>query len=374
VKRLLIAVTMVILLALLLPTAMVSANNPSTAGTSVSIQTGGGSPPIVKCKWEQDTSGYLEDGDQPHAVYTPSDMANSQFNPPMIKDAKKMIQYFAVVTDEEDGGDVAQVYADVFHPEDSPPKYSSNTDPRGRLFKYEVPFTNQAGEYTAADKAAEIAYVNAAYNPHLITFQDGFTLSDVVYELEKGTASLWMGQIEIDYEQPAGYYRVEDYAIDQTSNISEVLINYFEYVAVAGVEVDFSTINYGSVRLGVEKMVTGDTIWDTPLAAAPSPNPATVRNIGNTWAHVTIRQTDMGFGQDGNDNWNVMFDARMGSDDVNKVSYAPNTTVRLPNYLQLSSQDELDLSIVVIKGTSGSTYKGTVVIGATIEPFTAVQE
>jgi len=345
-----------------------------TAGSSVTIQTGGGTDPVVKCKWEQDTTASLEDGDPTHIEYSPDVTANAQFLPPLTKGGKKMIRYFAVVTDAEDGGNVDQVYADVYHPKDSPPPYSTSDDPRGAYFKYEIPFSSLAGDYTAEEKAAEIDFLNDAYNAHLIKFQSGYDIDDIRYELEKGTASLWMGQKEIDYEQPAGDYTVNAYAIDQTSNISEVLVNFFNYVPVAGVEVDFSSVNYGSVRLGVEKMVTGDTVWDTPLDAAPSPNPATVRNIGNTWAHVTIYQTDMGFGKDGNGNWNVMFDARMGSDDINKVSFAPNTTVTLPNYLQLSSQDEIDLSIVVIKGTSGATYTGTLTIGAEIEPFTSIPQ
>jgi hypothetical protein len=349
-----------IFIALALMMALSTFAQPVLAGTtSVTVASGGGNIPIVKCKWEQDLTASLEDGDAPHA------QPGSQFNPPMVKNGKKMIQYFAVVTDEEEGGNVAQVFVDVFHPVGVPAPYSTSTDPRGGLFKYEIPFTILGHDAVARAK------VSAAYNVGLIKFNPAYNQTDVIFEMTKGTADLWMGQMEIDYEQPAGNYTVNCYAIDHNSNASNVLINTFLYVPIAGVEVDFTGINYGSVSLGVEKMVPGDTIWNIPASLAPTPNPATVRNIGNTWAHVKIQESDLGLGKDGLDRWNVRFDARMGSDDVNKREFDPFVEITLPNYLALSSQDELDLSIKVIKGFSGQTYSGTITISASIEPFTS---
>jgi hypothetical protein len=337
-------------------TIHITGSVPGTGTTSVTVASGGGNIPAVKAKWEQDTTASLEDGDVSHAI------PGSQFNPPMVKNGLKMLQYFAVVTDVEEGGNVAQVFVDVFHPAGVPAPYSTSTDPRGGLFKYEIPFAK------LGHSANETAMVIAANNAHLIKFGN-YTMADVIFEMEKGTADLWFGQKEIDYEQPAGDYDVNAYAIDHNSNTSLVLHNTFLYVPTAGVEVDFTGINYGSVSLGVEKMIPGDTVWNTPIGMAPSPNPATVRNIGNTWAHVTIKESDLGLGKDGTGMWNVRFDARMGNDDENEVYFDPEETVTLPNYLPLSSQDELDLSIKVIKGFSGATYSGTITIGATIEPF-----
>jgi len=340
--------------------------------TSVTVATGGGMNPIVKCKfeWELDNNitvppdttpiaaaNSMESGDKAHAV------PGSQFNPPMIKSSVKMLQYFAVVTDEEEGGNVAQVFVDVYHPAGVPAPYSTSSDPRGPLFKYEIPFDMVGHDAAARDK------VNAAYNAGLIKFGPAYNITDVIFEMTKGTADLWMGQKEIDYEQPAGNYTVNCYAIDHNSNTSALLQNTFLYVPLAGVEVDFNAINYGSVNLGVHKMIAGDTIWNTPLAAAPSPNLATVRNIGNTWAHVKITESDLGLGKDGLGRWNVQFDARMGSDDANKVLFDPFVATTLPNVLALSSQDELDLSIKVIKGFSGQSYSGTITIGAVAESF-----
>jgi len=371
-KLISLAVALILLLSLAIPVA--------AAGITTEVQVQStGNPPVIKCKWEQEPILDLESGDIPHALYQPSAPSNTQVNPPMVKGAKKPIDYFVVVTDPEEGGAVAQVFADVFHPIKSPPPYSTSADPRGSFFKYEIPFSPMVqflpgGIISDTDKNNEIALVNAAYNAHLIYFASPYTLTDVVTQLSKGQAVLWKGTALIDYEQPAGDYTVKDYAIDHTNATSLALVNTFTYVAIAGVEVDFNKIAYGSVAVDVEKLIAGDTVWDAnpnPVVVGEGqPNQATVRNIGNTWAHVTIKQDDMGFGQDMNGLWNVAFDARMGNSDSFRVYYNPNETKVLPNFLKLSTQDELDLSIKVHKPVAGKTlYSGAVTIGAVIEPF-----
>jgi len=373
-KILIMAVAFIVMITMAIPALAAT----SSVGSQVTI-TSAGNAPIVKIKWEQEPLASMESGDPTHVMYKTGSPSNSQFNPPMVKGAKKAIDYYAVVTDLEEGGNVAQVFADVYHPLNSPPPYSTSTDPRGPFFKYEIPFTAQVqfipgGIISDTDKGNEIAAVNAAYNAHLITFANGYTLTEVVTELSKGTAVLWKGTALIDYEQPAGEYTVNVFAIDHTNATSAALVNTFTYVAISGVEVDFSKIVYGSVGLDVEKMIAGDTVWDanpTPVVVGEGqPNQATVRNIGNTWAHVTINESDMGFGQDINGLWNVAFDARMGNSDTYRVYFNPGATVTLPNFLKLSTQDELDLSIKVHKSVPGQTlYSGTIVIGSTIEPF-----
>ncbi|MDD5094241.1 MAG: hypothetical protein PHV74_07675 [Dehalococcoidia bacterium] len=361
-KMICMMIVIVALLATAVPVALAA-----DIGTSVTISTSGANIPVVKCKWEQDTTvgADLESGDVTHALYdTGANSVDSQFLPPLAKCATKTIYYYAVVTDAEDMGNVQQVWVDVFHPEGSPAPYSTSTDPLGPLFKYEIPFTKIGFDQASRD------IVTDAFNAHLITFDPTFDLDEVIFEMTKGTAALWMGQAEIDYEQPAGDYKVECVAMDWDDNYSAPLVNYFEYVGVAAVEVDFDSINYGPVSIGVEVMRAGDTDFADP---APQPagfgaaNGATVRNIGNTWAHVVVTNDDMDFSKDVTGTWNVNFDARMGNDDAYKVIYMPEEETTLPNYLALSSQDELDFSIKVIKGTG--THTGMMTIGASIEPF-----
>jgi hypothetical protein len=86
---------------------------------------GGGGSPIVKCKWEQEPVTVPETADPQHST------DGSQFMPPLAKCVEKPIDYYAVVTDKEDGGNVYEVFAYVYHPADSPSPYSDLSDPEG---------------------------------------------------------------------------------------------------------------------------------------------------------------------------------------------------------------------------------------------------
>jgi len=353
-KLLTLVLSLTLLVSVVLPTTVLAV----TSGSSVTVSIGGGAIPVVKCKWEQQPVAdfaELEDGDPKHLI------PGFQILPPLAACTKKMIEYYAVVTDEEDGGNVSQVFVDVYHPTGSPEPYGKSKVggvPKLPYFKYEVPFTK------LGHSAAEIALVSEATKRGLITFGSAFTLSDVIFELEKGTADLWKGSALIDYEQPAGKYGVHAFAVDANNNLSVVVFNQFDYIAVAGIEVDFTGIEFGSVNLGVEKMIPGDTNWNK----TPGINGATVRNIGNTWASVKVKFDDMGFGQDVNLNWNVLFDARMGNDNAYYVGdIVPYKEITLANALGLSKKDELDFSIKILKGFG--EHKGVITLGCVARAF-----
>jgi len=374
-KLLTVALALVTVLSMAVPAA--AQEVAVGVGTSVTVANGGGDIPIVKVKWEQEpddnfvpsigtVTNNLESGDPDHSE------PGTQVNPPLIKNSKKYIDYYAVVTDTESLGNVSQVFADVFHPMGVPNPYNNSThtaidgEPTqlSRYFKYEIPFVK------LGHSEVEIDLVEDADEAGLMTYNSTFDLAEVIFELEKGTADLWKGTALIDYEQPAGMYTVRVYAVDSNNNLSVCLSNQFKYVNIAGVEVDFTSMNFGSVNLGVEKMIAGDTNFVSPAAPAGqgAANQATVRNIGNTWAFVSVKFDDMGFGQDINGQWNVQFDARMGNNQLYyQGNILPYTTRTLTNALGLSKKDELDLSIKVIKGFG--SHSGTITIGAVEMPF-----
>ncbi|MEM3737479.1 MAG: hypothetical protein QXJ75_05295 [Candidatus Bathyarchaeia archaeon] len=294
--------------------------------TQVTIAAGGGTAPKVKCKWEQDLTPSLEDGDPTHAI------SGSQFLPPGVYQGKKTIQYFAVVTDAEDNGAVKLVWADVYHPDGS--------------FKYEVPMSRIA----KPPVEPVLALFDAAAAAGLVHYGPGEDYNSVRFQLEKCVADLWRGQADLDYHQPAGDYTVKVIAMDHNDNLSPELVNTFLYVPVAVCEFDFCTVNYGSVSVCKEKWVAGDKDFGTA-------NFPTVRNVGNIACKIKIKQNDMGFGKDVTGTWNVKFDARLGSDPANGVYYNPEQEVILPNPLPNCNTEELDFSIHVIKGTGEHTGK-----------------
>jgi hypothetical protein len=348
-----------IMLALVLTVAIAVPALANGVQTGVTIEAGGGNVPVVKCKWEETDVDPTKPG--------------TQINPPGVFGGTVNVKYFVVVTDIEDGGDVGQTWVDVYHPSDWP-----DPDEGGQCgsFKYEIPLTRWE-KVNETVKQQVLAKFTAADEAGLVTYAPGYNYSEVYYELDKCTADVWKGNEDLSYHQPAGNYTVEALCIDQSGNQSPGLNNTFEYVALSDIEIDFDAVNYGSTRICKEKWIAGDTIFDDPVDAAPDPNPATVRNIGNTDVRISVNQTDMGLDHTGSvpteyqgdkapsaaeSNWNVVFDARLGSNVDNGMYYDPLVTVILPNKLRLCNTEELDFSIHIKKATAGESHTGNMTI------------
>ena len=310
---------------------IVPAGAAQIVGTGVAISNGGGAIPIIKAKWETEPDfAQLESGDPTHAV------VGSQFNPPCTFNGAKYLSYYSVVTDEEDNGALATVSVDVFHPDGT--------------FKYQV---NQQ----MMSKAAGIQAFKDGSFANLVTYNKDFNYDEVLYELEKGTAAVWVGTELIHYCQPAGDYNVEANAMDSNNNPAVPLYNTFLYVPTACGEFDFDSVIYGNVNINKNVWRAGDTIFD-PIQKVP-----TVRNIGNTDVNVWINQDDMGFGKDSTGKYMVVFDARLGNDGA-EPTYAPYEKVVLPDVLERCHLEELDFSIHVLKGSG--QHDGEMTLGVQI--------
>jgi len=306
--------------------SFVSASAP-TVTTEVTIASGGGNIPTVKAKWEQDLTPSLEDGDPTHAV------AGGQFLPPCSYKGIKTVEYFAVVNDTEDNGDVKIVSADVYHPDGS--------------FKYQIILA-------PLDRVTGLAKLDAAQSAGLITFGAGFSFTEVRFEVDKQTAKVWYGKADLDYHQMGGDYKVKVMAIDNNDNPSVPLNNTFNYVPTNCFEIDFTSVNYGSVSISKRKVIAGDTNFGT----ADFP---TVRNIGNTDIKIKVKQDDMGFGKDSNNNWNVQYDAKINSSSAS-VYYDPYVETTIPFVLKRCNTDEIDFSILVKKGLG--SHSGTMTLSS----------
>lgn len=271
--------------------------------------------------------------------------AGTQVNPPCGFAGSKEIKYWAVVSKQE-GGSAGQVKASVSW---SP---GPATD---REFSYEVPMQRVEAA------GAGISEFQAASEAGLVTLAGGLSLEGVLAELEGQAAEVWMGSAAIDRYQPAGQYIVDCLASGQDGAISGSLENSFEYVPVCCIELDFGSMSYAEVNVGEEKWVAGDREFGGPALS--------VRNAGNTEVFIIIRQTDMGFGDDGGGRPNVTFGAKLGSDPANAVYYLPGEDAVLPNKLVLGQTEEISFSIQVRRGYPGRVYSGEMTIGGQIAPF-----
>ena len=335
----------------------------TVVNTGLTQDTTGGANPIAKAKWEMNIA---KDGSGQYVGTDDSTSAGAQFMPSGIKDVSKRITLCSIVTDPDGLADIDNVYADVFYPDDIV------------LGDSHVPLADQSGlgcgnlmqedKLTKLTKAEGLElFCNKIRNNNfnLPTFNSPYTYDEICKadgELMKETAAVYCGEKNLSYEDPSGSYEVWSVPQDKVG-LQGKLINHFEYLPLTAIETDFTSVNYGNVRLNTHKIINGDLTW--------GPSLATVRNVGNTRAAVSVLQDDMGFGKT-NGLWNVKYDARVGS-NANFAVYDPNVTTVLDDELDLSELDEMDFSIDVSKfpPTHTGPYTGTMTLSAGAVPHLA---
>ncbi len=329
--------------------------------TSLTSDTTGGANPIVKAKWEmnsgRDANGKYLEGDD-------STAAGAQFMPSGQYQVNKRITLCSIVTDPDGLADINNVYADVFYPE--------NID----LGSHHVKLPGQSGlgcgELMQEDSLTKLSKADGIElfcnkirnnNNNLPTFNTGYTYDEICKtdgELQKETAAVYCGEKDLSYEDPSGDYKV--WAIAQDKNgLQGTLENYFKYFPLTAYEVDFTSVNYGNVRLNTHKIISGNLLWEPANSTMP-----TVRNVGNTRLSMKVMQDDMGLGLT-DSVYNVKYDGRVGS-NASFVNYVPFQTKTLPDPLDLSEMDEMDFSIDISKFPPthvGTSYTGTMTLSAT---------
>ena len=361
-----------ILLALVLAVSFAIPALAATVGasTSVTVQSGTGSQPLVKAMWEStDGNSSSESGDPSHTVYP--GLLMTQVAPTPGFQNTTPVNFWAVVTDPAGVLNLGTTYADVMYP-----AAGSDPGPNGSL-KFEVALIS------SATGPSSVSIFDAAVAAHLVTI-NGATptfaypigssptqVGDVEEELIQGTAKIVWGTFSFDNCELAGDYPVIINAVNQ-QNVHGTLTNTLQWLPLTAAEFDFNAVSYGQVAIGIDKQINGDYIWNTSTGA----NPATIRNTGNTYLQMTVSQNDMGLGSTmigGVTTWNVNYDARMGDGTIGGfanngiVTYNPNQTVTLPQILKLCSLDKIDFSITVVKDPStgtNHTYTGTMTLGA----------
>jgi hypothetical protein len=363
-----------ILLAMVLAVAIAIPVFAATANTNVTVSSGGSATtPLVKAMWE--STGAIgstvyptqESGDTNHVFFP--DNTLTQVAPIPGFQATTPVTFWAVVTDSTQSlSNISAVYADVYYP-------SSGADPGpNNSLKFEVQLT-KIDPSAAVTGGQALIDVNAAYADHMVTINtntptfvypantSATQIGDIDEELIQGTAAIYYGTFNFDNCELAGIYPVYINEING-QNVHATLTNNLNWVAATGAAFDFTQVNYGTVVVGGNTQINGDYTWNTSLTGA---NPATIMNTGNTYLQLTVSQDDMGFGTtsaNGVTSYNVSYDARLGAGT--DTTYAPFTTVTLPQVLKLCALDKIDFSILVAKDpsmTANHTYNGTMTLG-----------
>jgi hypothetical protein len=261
------------------------------------------------------------------------------------------VGYYAVVTDPNGISNIRHVYADVWHPDGE--------------FKYQIelfPLSKTNG-IAAFSKVTSCHQTLITYNTNDWTptwpINAPDKQADVEHELSQDLALVYYGEAYISYCQPAGYYTVGVRAHDSFNEWSYYVYNQFWYIPTTAIKIDFTNVNYGTAIISEWQWAHGDQDMNTNSYP-------TIQNWGNTPVKLYVWQNDMTFGttigQSGLPEYNVEFDARLGSDGDRKY-YDPyqNETGHKGIYfgsLGLCTLEKADFSIHVKKADPGNTYNG----------------
>ncbi len=334
------------------PLSAVAQTNSSPVSTGFTRSTGGGEKPVIKVKWEM--RGNTQGADD-------STDAGTQLLPSGQYQVNTSVTYCAVATDPDGLADINAVYADVFYPEDV--SFHNGENGCHEPVHDEVLLS----KLPKADGLALICDAIRNGNNNLPAWATGYDYAEICAldgELQKETAGVYCGTRELSYEDPDGMYWVEVHAADNAGLDSDVLQNKLVYLPLTAFAVDFTSVDYGNVKLNTHKIKNGN------LTFSNGDGLPTVRNTGNTRMTLKVNQDDMGLGTT-NGVSNVEYDGRVGSDASFSI-YNPNVWEPLENTLELSETDEVDFSITVKKfptGTGGAngTYTGTMQLDAQSE-------
>ena len=330
--------------------------------TTLTKDGGSGAAPIVLAKWEMYPSATQGDNGRDDR-----DAYLTQFESTGIYGDNVEYEVCSIVWDQDGVGDLATVGAKVFYP----------TTASGASVHPEwgcgLPVSNQfvLTQLTKAEGIDLVCNQIKTNDNNLVKFNPtaGFAGTEAGlsadwsrmcagdYELMKGTAFVYCADTELSYEAPSGDYRVLAFAQDR-SGVNGTLENTLQYVPTDALEADFNKIDYGQVKLQIEKPINGDLDWD-----ALGTNQATVRNTGNTRIQVGVTQDDMGFGQFITNEYKVRFDGHVGNDQTS-INFEPYVLTTLPGELDLSEMDEIDFSIYVreFPVDHSDTYTGTMTL------------
>jgi len=361
------------------------AADPGNIGTTVTVISGTGVPPVVKALWAHDPGVDVtsESADPSHGT------VGVQIKPNMGFQASKDITFCAIVTDLAGVANITHVYADIYYPATGATDPGKNGD-----LKFEVELTRH-GTDDFMKTLFDNAYAAGPNDPSqgiygMTTINTGATdpsynqpinKADIDQELDQQLAVKYWGTYHFDNCQLAGRYTIVINAFNGQAKVGS-FSGWFDWSALAAADFDFNGIKYGNVVMGVHKQIGGDRVWDTPVDTAPIPNKATIANAGNTYLKMTVKEDDMGLGQtqiNGSTVWNVHYDFRLGDGDpswTNEgfVNYDPAvakggnlagaSSVSSMQILKLCAVEKVDFSIQVDKDLNpGSEKVGNMIIG-----------
>jgi len=319
----------------------VTDGSPQTVDGAAAIGEGTGASPEVKYVW------ILPD-DQP-------DVGTDTQLEIIPSGERDWIWACVVVADADNRDTIEDVFIDLYHPDDSF-KYQSHgyiladwdegTDrwmpQQDRIIRHCLDPASRANLITSGERA-EIEY-NTFDQPYWHVYK--------VF-------------LPMYYHQPCGEYDAWAYTVDSTSRISTPLVEPFDWVCGTYLELDFDTVNFGTIQPGAWKWAPGDTDMQTP-------DKPTLKNEGNTEIYVGLEFSEF-VGQDSLPNKVIRkFDAQLRNLGTNNYKSIPgehleflaDQFVEFTYPISLCRQEKIDFSIHADVGTVPDNYAGDITVFA----------
>lgn len=309
--------------------------------------------PLAMAGWAQVREG-SDDAPEPFA----------QILPPGIFGATKKFDICAVIRPGDNTTGSLGVYSQLSYPKNS--AFAANDRLKRQGCGQAV---GQICEMKPMEEAAGLELLcarirqNNANLPVFAKTTDTDTPYDfdaVCAELEKQTAFVYCCGQSLAYDDLAGIYQAAVIARSGGGEFSNLLVSDLEYLPLSAVDIDFTSINYGSVAPNAEKIAKDYESDDSTSLGA-----AYIRNAGNTRLAISVMQNDMGLGQT-NNKYNVRYRARWARGFTGWTSYWPDESATLPGELDLSENMPAEFAVTVLRYPDGSTskFQGTLTISA----------
>jgi len=253
----------ILALMLLTPVAALAAGEDPSTGLSNTIQTTGvigsqtGGLPEVRGTWNAP-----DDSDPTHL--------ESGIQVAIVPAGERNVTNYMVVTDPNGRADINDVFVDVYHPDGS--------------FKLQ-----SHGEKVTSDTEIAAALAEAVATGEL-TAAESAALADEIGNLQ--TAYMYKTVFPMNSCQYHGIYKVEARAVDKVGGMSLVTpisTCTFEWVMTKVLARDFSSVDYGAITLGSEKVVPGNFVMESGQNSATP----TIHNQGNVDLAITLNFSPM---------------------------------------------------------------------------------
>ena len=301
--------------------------SPESIAANASIAEGSGTSPVIEYVW---------------VLPDESSATGTQLN--IVPSGERNDIYACiVVSDAESRDTIEDVFIDLYHPDAS--------------FKYQV-------HADMIDNAEMEDCKDAALAAGLISSADHEMIDYNI--ISQPNWYMYKVSLPMYYHQPSGVYNATAYAVDSTSRISVPEVASFEWLAGTYLELDFDSVNFGTIQPAAWKIVNGDVDMGTP-------DMPTLKNEGNTEVQVGVMFTDF-VGQDALPNKVITdFDAQLRSMGTNNylqipgehLEFGANERVDFTYPISLCRQEKIDFSIHADVGTVPDNYAGSITVYAT---------